>query len=106
MPKAKTETNEETYSKLAASFAKEKGVSQSDKFGKGLRLHDKVFAMLVKGELVVKLPEAEVAKLIANKTGKLFMHGKKTMKEWLVVAKTDLPLWKKIAGLAKKFAEK
>jgi hypothetical protein len=106
MPKAKTETAEAAYAKLAAFFLKEKGVSQSDKFGKGLRANDKVFAMLVKGELVVKLSEADVAKFIADKTGKPFMHGKKVMKEWLIVAETNFAAWKKIAVKAKTFSAK
>lgn len=100
MPKAKPENGEDLYAKLAAAFLKEKGVSQSDRFGKGLRLKDKVFAMLVRGELVVKLPETEVAKLIGQKSAKPFMHGKKVMKEWLVVEGADLASWKKIARQA------
>ena len=48
--------------------------------------NNKIFAMLVKGQLVVKLPRQRVDALIAAGQGLPFDSGKgRIMKEWLVV---------------------
>ncbi|CAN5313812.1 hypothetical protein BH20ACT24_BH20ACT24_24460 [soil metagenome] len=49
---------EELFESLAVALLAEPGVSQGTGFGRspGLRVGGKVFAMLVKGELVAKLP--------------------------------------------------
>ena len=104
MPKADNNPDE-LYVRLAAFFLGDAAITQSAKFGKGIRYRDKVFAMLVKGELVVKLPEDSVVSLIQKKTGRAFMHGKKAMKEWLVVESTDFGQGKKLATRALKAAK-
>jgi hypothetical protein len=51
-----------------------------------LRFHNKIFAMLANGRLVVKLPRARVDELVAAGEGIRFDAGKGTpMKEWLSV---------------------
>jgi hypothetical protein len=56
-------------------------------FGRGsLKYHGKIFAMLVRGRLVVKLPEVRVAELITAGEGTAFDANKGTpMREWLSV---------------------
>jgi len=51
-----------------------------------LKMRGKVFAMLVKGRLVVKLPRGRVDKLLASRLGEPFDpgHGKPS-KEWVAV---------------------
>jgi hypothetical protein len=58
------------------------------KFGSnGLKVNGKLFAMLVRGSLVVKLPQARVDALVGERRGTPFEpgHGRR-MKEWVTVA--------------------
>ena len=49
----------------------------------GLKIGGKVFAMLVKGQLVVKLPALQVQGIVNSNAGKLFDPGHgRLMKEW------------------------
>ncbi|TCK21629.1 hypothetical protein [Pseudonocardia endophytica] len=62
----------------------------------------KIFAMLVGGRLVVKLPAARVAESIADGTGERFEGSRgRPMKEWLTVA--DTADWSAIAREAHAF---
>src|SRR5688500_4114065 len=52
----------------------------------GLQVNGKVFAMLVKGKLVVKPPKARVEALVASGAGAPFDPGHgRLMKEWVAV---------------------
>lgn len=58
----------------------------------GLKINGKVFAMLVKGDLVVKLPRESVDELIAGGSGVAFDPGHgRVMKEWVRVEPTQSP---------------
>lgn len=75
------------FAALAKLFTAERGVT----FGKmmaaaGLKVHGRIFAMLWRGRLVVKLPRDRVYALEKAGRGERFDpgHGRK-MKEWVVV---------------------
>ena len=75
-------------------------------FGRGaLRYHGKIFAMLVRGHLVVKLPAARVTALISSGDGEAFDANKGTpMREWLSLAPESSRPWLPLAHEALDFA--
>src|SRR5215471_3537143 len=56
-----------------------------------LKIHDKIFAMLVRGTLVVKLPKPRVDALIAAGAGERFdpRQDGRLMKEWVTIGPTS-----------------
>ena len=76
------------FAPVMAAFAGNEGVDQGRMFGSvSLKVGGKVFAMLVKGSLVVKLPKARVDALVASGSGGYFDPGHgKLMKEWAAVS--------------------
>jgi hypothetical protein len=85
---------EEKFAALVETMLTQAGVtygaddpSKSKKFGaSGLKIRNKIFAMLVQGNLVVKLPKQRVEKLIAAGDGEPFDVGERRMREWLTVS--------------------
>jgi hypothetical protein len=75
-------------------------------FGRGsLRYRGKIFAMLVRGRLVVKLPETRVAELITAGEGAAFDANKGTpMREWLSLDPESGLDWLSLASEALDFA--
>jgi hypothetical protein len=75
-------------------------------FGRGsLKYRGKIFAMLVRGQLVVKLPETRVADLITTGEGAAFDANKGTpMREWLSVDPGSPLDWLALASEALDFA--
>jgi hypothetical protein len=75
-------------------------------FGRGsLRYRGKIFAMLVRGRLVVKLPEVRVAELITAGAGVAFDANKGTpMREWLSVDPGSSADWLSLATEALDYA--
>jgi TfoX/Sxy family transcriptional regulator of competence genes len=75
------------------------------KFGSnGLKVHNKIFAMLVGGHLVVKLPAERVAELIAAGKAEPFDAGKgRPMKEWATLQSTSDEAWLQLAREALDF---
>jgi hypothetical protein len=75
-------------------------------FGRGsLRYHGKIFAMLVRGRLVLKLPAARVTALIAAGDGVAFDANKGTpMREWLSLDPASPRDWRELATEALEFA--
>ena len=78
---------EEAFARVTRAFANDPDVSFGRLFASdGLKVHGKIFAMLVRGSLVVKLPRARVDGLIAAKQGERFDPGHgRLMKEWVVL---------------------
>ena len=77
----------QAFEAVVAACRDEPGVIQAKMFGSpGLRVNGKVFACLVKGQLVVKLPQARVATLLAEGKAQRFDPGMgRLMKEWAAV---------------------
>jgi hypothetical protein len=66
----------------------------------------KIFAMLVRGELVVKLPKQRVDQLVDSNTGTRFERGQgRPMKEWLSVPPRHESDWEQLVGEALKFVK-
>ena len=69
-----------------------------------LQIRGKIFAMLVKGRLVVKLPRQRVDALVASGDGEPFDPGHgRLMKEWLSLAPTSEAGWLPLATEAMAF---
>lgn len=105
-------TPRERYAEVVAALLGESEVthladeSQSKKgFGSSaLKVHGKIFAMLVKERLVVKLPRQRVDALVAAGDGERFDPGHgRPMKEWLSVAPTSDVEWLPLAREAMAF---
>jgi hypothetical protein len=106
-------TPEERFAMIVEELLGHSGVTppsdgpQSKKgFGESaLRIHNKIFAMLVKGKLVVKLPKSRVDALIAEGVGERFdpRHDGRLMKEWLSVEPTSEERWSDLSREAMEF---
>ncbi len=67
-----------------------------------LKANGKIFAMLVKDHLVVKLPEERVNALIDERAGNRFDNGR-PQREWLSVASDKYEDWLALAVEAESF---
>ncbi len=93
---------ERLFEQLAAGFLADARVSEGRMFGSDvLKVSGKVFAMLVKGELVVKLPQGRVEQLVASHRGAPFDpgHGRPS-KEWVTIPPRYGHDWQELAGEA------
>jgi len=102
-------TPEDRFEALAAELAAIPGVTPPGAgagFGSAaLRLHNKIFAMLVRDHLVVKLPKARVDALVADGEGVRFDANKGTpMREWFSLAPASRLAWSPLAREALEFA--
>jgi hypothetical protein len=71
-----------------------------------LRIGGKIFAMLVRGKLVVKLPRARIDGLIAAGEGERFDPGRgRLMKEWFSLGPAADSSWLLLANEALAFVE-
>ena len=72
-----------------------------------LKTNGKIFAMLVKGKLVVKLDRRRVDALVDSGEGERFDPGHgRLMKEWLAVASTSDDAWLSLATESEAFVAK
>jgi hypothetical protein len=101
-------TPEDRYAQLVDKFSGQRGVTSVQGKGFGstgqLKIDGRIFAMLVRGELVVKLPRERVETLVESGDGKYFDAGKgKPMREWLVLSPTSKKQWLPLAKEAMDF---
>lgn len=100
-------TPKELYLKISNKLFLYPEITQNKRngFGSGLRANGKVFAMLSKDELVVKLPPERVSELIALKEGKPYIHGGgKIMRDWLAIESGSEEKWFAFAKEAMDFS--
>jgi hypothetical protein len=99
-------TPEDLWHSIAESELATPGVTEGTGFGRsqGLRVSGKIFAMLVKGELVVKLPRDRVQDLTASGVGHRFDPGHgRLMHEWIAVPPRAGRRWRALVGEARAF---
>jgi TfoX/Sxy family transcriptional regulator of competence genes len=102
-------TPEERFATIVEALLSNPGVTPpSDKkeFGSsGLKIHNKIFAMLVRGKLVVKLPKPRVDALVASGEGERFdpRHDGRLMKEWVTLEPRSEEEWLLLAREAMEF---
>jgi len=71
-----------------------------------LKVGGRIFAMLVRGALVLKLPRERVDALVASGEGMHFDAGKgKPMREWFVLSPTSTKRWLPLAEEAMDFVQ-
>ena len=86
-----------------ATFGNQDGPQRA--FGAtSLKTDGKIFAMLVKDRLVVKLPAGRVTALVDSGAGERFDPGHgRIQKEWLAVAGDDPARWRELATEAEAY---
>jgi hypothetical protein len=101
---------EARFAALVDALAQQPGVTTPhERGGRGfgssaLKVNGSIFAMLTRGQLVVKLPRARVNTSIQDGSGGPFDAGKGTpMKEWLTVVGDDEDTWLALAREALDF---
>lgn len=100
---------EDAFAHLVEHFSGAPGVTPPEAHRRGfgshaLKVHGSIFAMHVRGDLVVKLPAARVRELIAEGVGGVFDANKGTpMREWLTVLDGSPRLWQELAQEALTF---
>jgi hypothetical protein len=101
-----TRSPEEIWRPIAKDELARRGVSSGTGFGQneGLRVGGKIFAMLVRGELVVKLPRDRVDELVDAGIAARFDAGKgRPMKEWASVGPAASRRWRRLVEEARRF---
>lgn len=99
--------SDERYSDIIQALAATPGVTQAEGMFRAsgqLRVNNRIFAMLVNGKLVVKLPRDRVDGIIAAGEGVRFDPGHgRIMKEWLTVGMSSREDWMSLAREALAF---
>ena len=95
--------SEEQFESIAAKLLNDEAVSRKRMFNSaGLTIGGKIFAMQVKGNLVVKLPRERVELLISSGQGERFDPGHgRLMKEWVAVPASAGEEWLTLAEAAR-----
>ena len=95
------------FASIVQKMLRDRRVTQAKMFGApGIKTGRKMFAMSVKGKLIVKLPKGRVDALVASKKGKRFYHlfdKNRLMKEWVEIGQKNKRNWIKLAQEAKDF---
>ena len=94
------------FASVVEAFTGMRGVTTGKMMASpGLRVRGKIFAMLVRHALVVKLPAQRVQELVAAGKGRQFdpRGDGRLMREWVVVERPDDPPWLELAREAHRF---
>lgn len=93
------------FADIVEAFRRDKNITIARMFGsEGLKTNGKVFVMLVKGDLVAKLPKERVTALISTGVGEHFDPGHgRAMKEWVALNPKERINWLKLAKEAQKY---
>ena len=93
------------FEAIVARFDGEPDVEHGTGWGRspGLRVRRKIFAMLIEGDLVVKLPADRCAELVAAGRARPFTSGGREMREWVVVGDEHADDWLGLAEDAHAF---
>ena len=98
---AQNETNE-MWANVKEHFL---NTEEVQKQGESLKIRKKMFVMLNKGRLIVKLPKERVTQLLNSREGQPYDPGNgKIMKEWIIIPVEFCNKWIEIAAEGKEFA--
>jgi TfoX/Sxy family transcriptional regulator of competence genes len=110
MTKPRSLSPDARYAELCAAFFSRGDANPSEKKGFGssaLSVDGRIFAMLVSGRLVVKLPKARVDALVDAGWGERFDANKgRPMKEWLAIDPAHDTGWESLAREALMFVKR
>jgi hypothetical protein len=96
------------FAPVVSAFARDRSVSRGKMFSSSsvLSVNGKIFAMLVRGKLVVKLPKQRVDELVAARVGTYFDPGHgRLMKQWISIS-PGRASWLELAKDAYAFVKK
>lgn len=99
-------TVETRFEAIVEPFSGDPRVTRGTGFGSspGARVDGRIFAMLVHGELVVKLPRQRVAELVEAGTARWFDAGKgRPMREWASISVAQAGNWPELVVEAYEF---
>ncbi|MEV6644679.1 hypothetical protein [Amycolatopsis sp. NPDC051371] len=104
-------SSERRFEDLVDEFTGRPGITPpgaTGGFGRtALRVNGRIFAMFVRGQLVLKLPEGRVDELVEGGHGARFDANKGTpMKEWLALDTRSAQPWAELAEEALEFVGK
>ena len=93
---------EAAFEALAKRFADDGDVQPGTGFGsvRGLRVRGKIFAMLMDGALVVKLPAERCSAIVEGGGGRPLTMGRRAMREWVALDAVDPVAWAELAEAA------
>ncbi len=99
---------ERAFAAIAAPLLREPGIERRTAFhNPGLTAEGSIFAMLVRDELVVKLPAERCAEIVAAGGARPFDRGQgKPLKEWVCIERPDAARWLALAREALAFARR
>lgn len=93
------------FTAVLAAFEGTAGVARGRMFGaEGLKFGGKVFAMEVKGRLVVKLPAVRVEELVSAGAARFDPGHGRTMREWAAIDPESPLDWVALAGESLRWA--
>jgi len=78
-----------SFAPVVSAFARDRSVTRGKMFSSSnvLSVNGKIFAMLTRGKLVVKLPRQRVDELVAARVGTYFDPGHgRLMKQWISIS--------------------